>query len=285
MAPGTPGPPVTWGGGPRGDRAGLWQSVWSGFRAGRCRWLGRAWSRWRGAGAEPCRWEGSGGRQGGYLGLTSPPPRRRRWLSRGGLAGREPAHGVRTGHPWGGAGWRGCHHRHLHPAALQPPSSGTLGAPFPVTSGTDGGGCWSWPWGSASPSVPEPGAWQQLLFQACLAARQALSPDPALIQGVCKKPGSYKFGLCWRENGYGAGAAGGLLSDRQLRGRGAPAPGLGCAAGSFPLPPALSSASTHLRQRGSSACDGGGHWAGGVGLFPESGGGLCPPRGLRRALP
>lgn len=64
-----------------------------------------------------------------------------------------------------------------------------------VTSGTDDSGCWSWPWGSASPSVPEPRAWQRLLFEACLAARQASSPDPALIQGVCKKPGSYKFGL------------------------------------------------------------------------------------------
>lgn len=115
-----------------------------------------------------------------------------------------------------------------------------------VTSGTDGGRCSSWPWGSASPSVPEPGSSSssrpaRLLVKPC-------QPDPALIQGVCKKPGSYKFGLCWRQNGYGAGTVGGLLCDRQLRGRGAPAPGTRCR-----LPGCLWLFSAPLRISGSAA--------------------------------
>lgn len=52
--------------------------------------------------------------------------------------GKEPARGARTGRPWGGAGWCGCRHRHHHLAALQPPSQGRLGNPFP--SGT----CYQW---------------------------------------------------------------------------------------------------------------------------------------------
>lgn len=41
------------------------------------------------------------------------------------------------------------------------PRRGGSAPRFPVgfvTGSVDGGGCWRWPWGSASPSVPEPGS-------------------------------------------------------------------------------------------------------------------------------
>lgn len=245
MAPWQPGPPVTWRGGPgvaglgcgKETGWGLWRGAAGGWGARGAGDAGLALS--RAVGRAP------GGRRGGYLALTSSPPlphrHRRRWrrLSRGGLAGREPAPGARTGCPWGGAGRRGCRHHRL--AALRPPSSGRFGAPFPSWGSLPAAGA-----GVGRGAVPAPlcrslAAAPLRGLPGCLSSQL----DPALIQGVCKKLGSYKFGLCRRENGYGAGIAGGFLSDWQLRGRGAQHQ-LGHAACSSRLPPALLDASKDL---------------------------------------
>lgn len=98
---------------------------------------------------------------------------------------------------------------------------------------------WSRLWGSASPAVPEPGAWQQLLSQACPVACQALSPAPALIQGARILQIWAVLERKWTRSWH----SGRSLFDRRPRGRGAPAlAGTRCQ-----LFPAPSGSSQHLQ--------------------------------------
>uniref|UniRef100_A0A8U7NW99 Adhesion G protein-coupled receptor B2 n=1 Tax=Corvus moneduloides TaxID=1196302 RepID=A0A8U7NW99_CORMO len=98
---------------------------------------------------------------------------------------------------------------------------------------------WSWLWGSARRPVPEPGAWQQLLSQACPVACQALSPAPALIQGARILQIWAVLERKWTRSWHGKHS----LSDRRPRGRGAPA----LARTRCQLFPAPSGSSQHLQ--------------------------------------
>lgn len=193
-----------------------------------------------------------GGRRGGYLALTSsPPPPPQTPLPTKAVAVAEP----RRAGGEGAGSW--CSHRvpvgrsgaarlsspspGCPPAALvgevrRPVSQwGSLPAAWMAAGAGVGRGVVPAPLCRSLAAVPLRG------LPGCLSSQL----DPAFIQGVCKKLGSYKFGLCRRENGYGAGIAGGSLSDRQLRGRGAQHQ-LGHAACSSRLPPALLDTSKDL---------------------------------------
>lgn len=98
---------------------------------------------------------------------------------------------------------------------------------------------WSWLWGSARRPVPEPGAWQQLLSQACPVACQASSPAPALIQGARILQIWAVLERKWTRSWHGRHS----LSDRRPRGRGAPA----LARTRCQLFPAPSGSSQHLQ--------------------------------------